>query len=90
MNDFNLAELIMAVDDRFGVTLPALTDSRSTTVGDLWRAVVQHRTGHEPPDGAPPALDPTWREIVRFVAIHTERPVDDVRWDATLFGRVRR
>jgi hypothetical protein len=90
MDDFNLAELIMAVDDRFGITLPTVIDSGATTVGDLWRAVVQHRTGLEPPVGAPPALDPTWREIARFVAIHTERPVDDVRWDAPLFGRVRR
>ena len=90
MDDFNLAELIMAVDDRFGVTLPDFINSKSATVGDLWRAVVQHRTGVQPPVGPPPALDPTWREIARFVAIHTERPVDDVRWDATLFGRVRR
>ena len=86
MDSLDVVELIMEFEGRFGVDLPNVIGSGPFTVGDLWRAVVRHRTGVEPPAGPPPALDPTWREVVVFVAKHTQIPADDVRWDASVLG----
>ena len=87
MDSIDIVELVMAVGQRFGVELPNAISPDALTAGDLWRTVVQHRTGVVPPAGRPPAADPTWREVAFFVAIHTDVPVDDVSWDTPLFHR---
>jgi len=85
MDSLDVVELVMEFEQRFELDLPNADATSFRTVGDLWLFLIRRRTGSEPAAHPPTASDPTWREVVRFIAEQTGTPPDDVQWDSLLY-----
>ena len=85
MARLDLVELVMEVEGAFGVSIPEeeYRRLRAGSAADLWRLIVQLRTGHAP-DGMPSAGDPTWQRLRLWLARTFGVPVDDVTGDLRL------
>jgi hypothetical protein len=81
MDSLDMVELMMELEKELDVDVSDAEASALLTPGDFWRLLVRKRTGIAPPPGPPPAADPIWREVVRFLAPKLGVPPDDVRWD---------